>query len=45
MIVYVSGQILGAPADERADIFSFGTLLHEICTSEVPERGRLRPVK
>ena len=38
-------QILGEAADERADIFSYGILLYEICTSEVPERGHLRSVR
>ena len=38
-------QLLGATVDEKADIFSFGVLLWEICTKEVPERGCMRPLE
>ena len=37
-------QIMGELADERADCYSFGVLLHEICSQDMPDRGRLRPI-
>ena len=48
----VSGQLLGSPAymapeqidgrpqDVRTDVFSLGTLLYELCTGELPFRGK-----
>ncbi|KAL3148068.1 hypothetical protein ABBQ38_014354 [Trebouxia sp. C0009 RCD-2024] len=38
-------MLMGEKWDDKADIYSLGVLLWEIVTSDVPERGRMRPVK
>ena len=38
-------QLMGTPATEKADIWSFGVVLHEICTQEIPVRGGMRPIR
>ncbi|GAB4818663.1 hypothetical protein N2152v2_005709 [Parachlorella kessleri] len=37
--------LLGQAASEKADIYSFGVLLWEICAGEVPSRGKTRPLR
>lgn len=37
--------ILAGRCTEKADIFSFGVVLWEICTGERPERGRMRDLR
>lgn len=32
-------------ATYKADVFSFGVILWEICTGATPKRGRLHPVR
>ncbi|DBA87503.1 TPA: protein kinase activity protein [Trebouxia sp. C0004] len=38
-------MLMGEKWDDKADVYSLGVLLWEIITSDVPERGRMRPVK
>ncbi|GAB4818666.1 hypothetical protein N2152v2_005712 [Parachlorella kessleri] len=37
--------LLGQAASEKADIYSFGVLLWEICAGEAPSRGKMRPLR
>ena len=41
----VFAQLMGTAATDKADVWSFGVVLHEICTQEMPVRGGLRPVQ
>lgn len=38
-------MLMGEKWDDKADIYSLGVLLWELVTSDVPQRGRMRPVK
>ncbi|KAI7837018.1 hypothetical protein COHA_009096 [Chlorella ohadii] len=38
-------MLWGAKCTERADVYSFGIVLWEICSGEAPERGRLRDLR
>lgn len=35
----------GDKCNEKADIWSFGVLLHELITTEIPRRGKLRELR
>ncbi|KAL3148304.1 hypothetical protein ABBQ38_013768 [Trebouxia sp. C0009 RCD-2024] len=37
--------ILHGPCNEKVDLYSFGVILWELITTEVPRRGRLRAIK
>ena len=37
--------ILSQKCTSAADMWSFGVILWELCTQEIPVRGRMRPVK
>ena len=34
--------LMGEPCDTRADLFSFGVIMWEVLTHEIPVRGNLR---
>lgn len=36
---------MGEPCDQRADLFSFGVIMWEIVTHEIPVRGNLRGIQ
>jgi hypothetical protein len=38
-------MLMGEKWNEKADVYSFGVLLWELATSEIPVRGQLRPLK
>ncbi|GAB4815748.1 hypothetical protein N2152v2_002794 [Parachlorella kessleri] len=45
-LAWAAPEILwGQRCTAKADIYSFGVVLHEICSGEAPERGRLRDVR
>ena len=37
--------ILNTKCNSSADVYSFGVVLWEICTGEIPVRGRMRPLR
>jgi len=37
--------LTGRRCSEKADIYSFGIVLFEICTGEAPVRGDMRPLR
>lgn len=36
--------LMGEPCDTRADLFSFGVIMWEVLTHEIPVRGNLRGI-
>lgn len=37
--------LMGEPCDTRADLFSFGVIMWEVLTHEIPVRGNLRGIQ
>jgi len=43
---YAAPELInGNKCNEKADIWSFGVLLHELITVEIPRRGKLRELR